>query len=82
MRYVKKPIIIEATVYQPGKGMEDGMDFDENHNMLPFIKTLEGKMFISQGDFIVTGVKGERYPCKGEIFRETYRPVDSEEFLE
>lgn len=27
------------------------------------------------GDYILTGVKGERYPCKGDVFRETYEIV-------
>lgn len=36
------------------------------------IKTLEGVMSAKQGDFIIKGVKGEIYPCKAEIFKETY----------
>lgn len=38
----------------------------------PFIYTLEGFHEISDGDYIVTGVKGERYPCKPDIFEMTY----------
>lgn len=36
------------------------------------IETLEGRMLVSVGDWIITGVKGERYPCKPEIFAMTY----------
>lgn len=36
------------------------------------IDTLEGKMTASPGDVIIRGVKGEFYPCRGDIFRETY----------
>lgn len=36
------------------------------------IKTLEGTMLASDGDFIIQGVKGEFYPCKPDIFNETY----------
>lgn len=36
------------------------------------IKTLEGVMTAKKGDWIIRGVKGEIYPCKDEIFRETY----------
>lgn len=43
---------------------------------LPFITTLEGNHYISPGDFIITGVKGERYPCKPDIFAMTYEKVD------
>jgi hypothetical protein len=40
------------------------------------IKTLEVDMRVSPGDWVITGVKGERYPIKDEIFRETYDPAD------
>jgi hypothetical protein len=37
----------------------------------PYIFTLEGKLYISEGDYIITGVEGERYPCKPGIFHKT-----------
>lgn len=39
---------------------------------VPVIYTLAGKHYISPGDYIITGVKGERYPCKPDIFEATY----------
>lgn len=39
------------------------------------IKTLEGDMRVSPGDWIITGIKGEKYPCKPDIFEATYEPV-------
>lgn len=42
---------------------------------VPVIRTLEGLHAISAGDWIITGVKGERYPCKPGIFAATYEPV-------
>lgn len=42
---------------------------------VPYIDTLEGKHFISEGDYIITGIKGERYPCKPDIFKQTYEAV-------
>lgn len=36
------------------------------------IQTLEGEMTVSQGDYIIQGVQGEIYPCKPDIFKETY----------
>jgi len=41
----------------------------------PYIETLEGKHYIGVGDYIITGVRGERYPCKPDIFVETYEEV-------
>lgn len=49
--------------------------FLENVNEIVKIKTLEGNMSAIQGDFIIKGVKGEIYPCKPQIFRETYEYV-------
>jgi hypothetical protein len=40
-----------------------------------FIRTLEGEMHVSSGDFVIRGVKGKFYPCKPDIFAETYHPV-------
>ena len=40
-----------------------------------YIATLEGQMDVSIGDWIITGVKGEHYPCKPDIFEMTYEPA-------
>lgn len=39
------------------------------------IKTPEGEHFASKDDYIIKGVRGEFYPCKPDIFEETYDPV-------
>lgn len=39
------------------------------------IRTLEGDMRVSPGDWVITGVKGEKYACKPDIFEMTYEPV-------
>lgn len=62
MRYRKKPVVIEAFV------TDEPMD----------IETLEGTMHASPGDYIITGVEGERYPCKPDIFEKTYEPAEAE----
>lgn len=38
------------------------------------IRTLEGDIFASPGDWIIKGVQGEFYPCKPDIFEATYKP--------
>lgn len=40
------------------------------------IPTLEGEHEASPGDWIIRGVKGEHYPCKPDIFAQTYEPAD------
>jgi hypothetical protein len=42
------------------------------------ILTLEGDHHASVGDFIIKGVKGEFYPCKPDIFEQTYEVVEDE----
>lgn len=39
------------------------------------IHTLEGEMTAMPGDWIITGIKGEKYPCKPDIFEATYERV-------
>ena len=43
-----------------------------------FIATLEGRMDVSLNDWIITGVKGEHYPCKPDIFEATYEVAELE----
>lgn len=42
-----------------------------------WIDTLEGGHRVCPGDWIITGVRGERYPCKPDIFEQTYEPVEA-----
>ncbi|HMJ16603.1 MAG TPA: hypothetical protein VK524_34550 [Polyangiaceae bacterium] len=43
-----------------------------------WIDTLEGGHVVCPGDWIITGVKNERYPCKADIFTATYEPVEAQ----
>lgn len=92
MKYRKKPVVIEAvqftrrfmwpdwfhdavsdctvTTYNTGKFSDpSGPCFAE-------IKTLEGVMTVSEGDWVIRGVKGELYPCKPDIFAATYEAIE------
>src|SRR5260221_5732124 len=40
-----------------------------------WIDTLEGGHIVCPGDYIITGVKNEKYPCKPDIFAMTYEPA-------
>lgn len=78
-KYRKKPIVVDAVQWH---GFEDG---PHNLGVVPYnspgdegfgyIKTLEGGHIVTPGDWIITGVKGERYPCKPDIFELTYESV-------
>lgn len=81
MKYRKKPVIIEAFQWH-GEEVDGfiriGVGLDElsqpHYNLV--IHTLEGTMHAREGDYIITGVKGEKYPCRSDIFEETYELVD------
>lgn len=49
----------------------------ENDNCY-LIPTLEGTMKFNRGDMLITGVKGEIYPCRMDIFTATYEPVEAQ----
>jgi hypothetical protein len=56
----------------------EGKNFYIDHGKVAgglVIKTLEGEHIASIGDYIIKGVKGEFYPCKPDIFEQTYEPV-------
>ena len=43
-----------------------------------WIDTKEGGHIVCPGDWIITGVQGEKYPCKPDIFEATYEPADKD----
>lgn len=82
-KFRKKPVVVEAEKFDGTDGQAErlgllGVPVHEGRNAPRwfFVKTLEGKMRLSDGDWIITGVKGERYPCKPDIFDATYEPVE------
>ncbi len=72
-KFRKKPVVIEATQFwQMGDhGRVERHDGPTGY----WIDTLEGGHQVTLGDWIITGVKGECYPCKPDIFTMTYEPV-------
>ena len=79
-QFRKKPVVIEAIQFD-GTNKEEIQNFigdeigqDVNSKDL-FITTLEGIMIASVGDYIIKGVQGEFYPCKPDIFEQTYNEV-------
>lgn len=50
---------------------EHGVSIDPADGAM-VIHTLEGEMKVSRGDYVIKGVQGEFYPCRGDIFEATY----------
>ena len=78
MKFRKKPVIIEANVFHENShaGWPFGVYKDSTSPTGFRIDTLEGSHEVSEGDWIITGLKGERYPCKPDIFVMTYELVE------
>lgn len=88
-QYRKRPIVISATqwfskgdhpavsrlwgpIYPRG---ERCGQCDKPYGVHGWIATLEGGHVVCQGDWIITGIAGEHYPCKPDIFDLTYESV-------
>lgn len=83
MKYRKKPVVIEAVQYWDEMRVKDTLPegvhikyWADKDKDLPTIETPEGDHIVSHGDFVITGVKGEKYPCKPDIFHMTYELAD------
>jgi hypothetical protein len=74
MKYRKKPVVIEATQWFK-HGDHPAVEPLRDDPRAGWIFTLEGGHTVTPGDFIITGVKGEHYPCKPDIFALTYEEV-------
>jgi len=83
-QYRKKPVVIEAiqlrdleipNLMEIQQFVGLGEDIFKVVSDGLIIKTLEGDMKASIGDFIIKGVNGEFYPCKPDIFEKTYEKV-------
>jgi hypothetical protein len=82
-KYRKKPVVIEAVQWM---GFNKQSIVPEVKPLDPYnqqgkedmgwIATLEGGHEVTPGDWIITGIKGEKYPCKPDIFEATYEAVD------
>ena len=90
-KYRKKPVVIEAFQYEQVEGAKwaepqwwkdalckgvgkAGAAWWQPGRLV--VGTLEGEHIVSPGDWIIRGVAGEIYPCKPDIFEQTYEAVD------
>lgn len=83
-KFRKKPVVIEATQWfkhgdHPAVEQYPFAEIatypDPAQKGYGWVKTLEGGHVVTPGDWIITGVKGEHYPCKPDIFEATYEEV-------
>ena len=83
-KYRKKPVVIDAVEWDGKSGTIFSLAPFENATKSPEVKedgtlditTLEGVMTAEVGDFVIKGVSGEIYPCKPDIFEQTYESAE------
>ena len=74
MKFRKRPVVIEAIQwFRVGDHPEVKAFRDGNFG---WIDTIEGGHIVTPGDWVITGVQGEHYPCKPDIFEQTYELVE------
>ncbi|WP_270350592.1 hypothetical protein [Ligilactobacillus ruminis] len=86
MKYRKKLVVVEAVQFVDAEesilrlselGLNQvQIDHDVPDSPILKIETLEGLMIATEGDYIIKGVQGEFYPCKPDIFAETYEEAE------
>lgn len=88
-KYRKKPVVVDAFQWTGGPDQTEDPEWiveaikqgtvrfnDEGTDQVTMeIATLEGNHIARQGDYIIKGIKGEIYPCKPDIFEQTYEPA-------
>lgn len=80
--FVKKPIEVQA-VQWTGFNYDEVCNFIGHHTTFLYgdigpyliIETLEGDHIVRAGDWVIRGITGEFYPCKPDIFEQTYEKV-------
>lgn len=93
-KFRKNPIVVEAITFDElvAIGRAQTLDYEDMPWSFPYqgkqithesddcylIPTLEGTMPMTRNDMLITGVQGELYPCKIDIFQQTYTPVEPE----
>lgn len=76
-KYRKKPVVVEAIQCTAGNLEQvlafagESAEWNTEAQRL-YIETLEGRHLATQGDYIIRGIAGEYYPCKLDVFTETY----------
>lgn len=81
MKFRKKPVVVDAMQYPCEHPALKRCDCEPRGDCAcsmcghEFIETLEGRMIVRPGDWIITGVLGEYYPCKPDQFASAYEPV-------
>jgi len=70
----KRPVMVKAVQWFPGVVIEGVVE--RANGVYGYIQTLAGNHIVDPGDWVITGTKGEKYPCKPDIFELTHELVE------
>jgi hypothetical protein len=73
-RYLKQQVVVEAV--QWFKHGDHPAVANSARDAIGYIDTPEGRLRVDPGDWIITGIAGENYPCKPNVFERLYTPAD------
>lgn len=89
MKALKKPVVVEFVrlyLSNPdsiddvkaftGKYFAEYQEHYASDKRIYYIRTLEGEIKLTDGDYIIKGIDGEFYPCKPDIFEKTYEVIE------
>lgn len=74
-RYLKKSLVVEAVQWFK-HGDHPAVVAPPARDTTGYIDTPEGRLRVEAGDWIITGIAGENYPCKPQIFEQLYKPAE------
>lgn len=86
-KFKSKPVVIEAWQWNGENATQWPKwlyDWEHNNEVCSLhagnllIPTLEGRVRVSVGDWVIRGTEGELYPCKDSVFKTKYEPVDGD----
>ncbi len=74
-RFRKKPLEITAEQYFPGEKVKGVIDMTDKFGPYGRVLTQHGPVKVTPGQWVITGVDGERYPITDELLKKTYDEV-------
>ncbi len=74
-RYLKKSVVLEAVQWFK-HGDHPAVLAGSPGDTFGYIDTPEGRLRVDPQDWVITGIAGENYPCKPDIFVLLYTPAD------
>lgn len=75
-KFMRRQVVVDAVRFIKGYGAIPGVCYDKCMGInWPHVHNSHGIINIKDGDWIVTGIGGQIYPCSGDVFNDLYQPI-------